>query len=58
MTLLFYVALPWFLWTIWRAAERADQEVETLALRHRFAHATHAAGGETSNSGSSRTIGY
>jgi hypothetical protein len=56
VTALFNLALPWLLWMIWRAAERADQEVETLAQRHRFAHVTQPAGGATSKPDSSRAI--
>lgn len=54
VTIFFNLALPWFLWMIWRAAERADQEVATLTQHRGFAHATQNVGGETSNPESSR----
>jgi hypothetical protein len=30
LTIVFELALPGLLWLVWREAERADQEVETL----------------------------
>jgi hypothetical protein len=30
LTITCELALPWLLWTLWRQAQRADQEIEAL----------------------------